>query len=380
MMPTPGSTPNPAAGHAAAFGAFAGLDVVVIPGTSPLRQQWETAALQAGIPLALPHRISWDPVAQAQQSWLIVAKTQQGEARAACVARAFPSRALPFHRVLRVERLTAPAGAPVAAVLWGVRALSQRVSRVIRVHVELFDPMGSGLDEAVAAAEAVGFERWNTPRIYGRTVTLDLRADEDVIFSGLHATGRRHVRAVERHPVEVRAIEAGFPPGVLDALLRETLDRTGGVPPSHPWARILELSEQHPELSRVVGLFRTDLAGPGSLLSFAWGCHHGDHAHYATAASTRRTDLRLPMMYPLAWDMILWARRHGATTFDFGGITAGRAGGEDRLGGISDFKRRFTDRVVEAGAECVFEPSPRRARAAVLASSLVQRVLRRSAS
>jgi hypothetical protein len=148
------------------------------------------------------------------------------------------------------------------------------------------------------------------------------------------------------------------------------------VPARHAWAEILALSEERPELSRVVGLFRSDRDGPTGLLSFAWGCHHGDHAHYATAASTRRTDLRIPMAYPLAWDLMLWARRNGATTFDFGGITMGSSGGDDPLGGISDFKRRFTDRVVEVGEEWIFEPSPWRARAARWVSAAVRRSVR----
>lgn len=367
-------------GEALSLGCFAGLHVLAVPGDSPVRQHWEAAALQAQIPLTLPQRTAWDPVALAQQSCMIAATGPQGEVRALCVARVFPSRALPWHRVVRIERFAALPGEAMAAAMWGVRTWAARIPRVIRVHVEVYDALGTGLPDAAAAAEIAGFTRWNTPRIYGRTVILDLGPDEDVIFSGLHATGRRHVRSVERHPVEVRVVSADFPAGTLEGLLRETLERTGGVPARHAWPEILALSESRPELSRVVGLFRTDRPGPEGLLSFAWGCHHGDHAHYATAASTRRTDLRIPMMYPLAWELILWARRNGARTFDFGGITMGRAGGDDPLGGISDFKRRFTDRMVAVGEEWVFEPSPWRARAARWASAAMRRALHRAAA
>jgi hypothetical protein len=362
------------------LGSFAGLNVLAVPGDSPLREQWEVAALQAGLPLTLPQRREWDAVALAQQSCMIAATGPHGELRSICVARIYDSRALPWHHVVRIERLAAEPGEALAAAMWGVRTWAARIPRIIRVHVETYDASGAALPDLAAAAEIAGFRRWNAPRIYGRTVTLDLTADEDVIFSGLHATGRRHVRSVERHPVEVRVVDSDFPTDILDGLLRETLERTGGVPARHAWAEILALSDRRPELSRVVGLFRSDKPGPEGLLSFAWGCHHGDHAHYATAASTRRSDLRIPMMYPLAWDLILWARRNGARTFDFGGISMGRAGGEDPLGGISDFKRRFTDRVVAVGAEWVFEPSPWRARAARWASAAWRGVLHRSAA
>jgi hypothetical protein len=366
-----------ASGEALPLGCFAGLHVLAIPGDSPAREHWETAAVQAGIPLTLPQRTAWDPVARAQQCCMIAATDPQGEVQALCVARVFASRALPWHRVIRIERFASLPGAAMAAAMWGARTWAARIPRVIRVHVEVYDALGSGSTEAAAAAAMAGYTRWNTPRMYGRTVILDLGPDEEAIFSGLHATGRRHVRSVTRHPVEVREVGADFPTGVLEELLRETLGRTGGDPAPHAWAEILALSERRPELSRVVGLFRTDRPGPEGLLSFAWGCHHGDHAHYATAASTRRTDLRIPMMYPLAWELILWARRNGARTFDFGGISTGSAGGDDPLGGISDFKRRFTDRVVAVGSEWVFEPSPLRAGVARLASAAVQRTMRR---
>jgi hypothetical protein len=372
--------PTVASGEPVSLGSFAGLRVLAVPGDSPLREQWETAVLEAGIPLTLPQRSAWDPVASAQQSCMIAATGPDGELRALCTARVYASRALPWHRVVRIERLGVAPGEALAAIMWGVRSWAKEVPRVIRVHVEMYDASGVALPGAAAAAELAGFRRWNAPRIYGHTVTLDLAADEDVIFSGLHATGRRHIRSLDRHPVEVRIVASDFPPDILDGLLRETLERTGGVPARHDWAEILALSERRPELSRVVGLFRTDTPGPEGLLSFAWGCHHGDHAHYATAASTRRSDLRIPMMYPLAWDLILWARRNGAGTFDFGGISMGRAGGDDPLGGISDFKRRFTDRVVAVGAEWVFEPSPWRARAARWASAAWRGTLNRAAA
>jgi hypothetical protein len=303
-------------------------------------------------------------VAGARESWLIAASDPAGAVRVVCVARAYPSRAIPLHVILRVERLVTEPGAATAAALFGLRCLAMRVPRVLRAHVELFDPEGASLSGAAEAARVAGFRSWTPPQIYERTVTLDLRPDEDVIFQGLHPTGRRHVRALDRHPVDLRPIGPAFPPGVLDALLRETLSRTGGIPKRHRWPAILELSHRRPDLSRVVGLFRSDRPEPDGLLAFAWGCHHGGHAHYATAASTRDPDFRIPLAYPLAWDLIVWARRHGATIFDFGGISPGTATDGDRLGGISDFKRRFTDRVVEVGAEWVFEPRPWRARAA----------------
>jgi lipid II:glycine glycyltransferase (peptidoglycan interpeptide bridge formation enzyme) len=119
----------------------------------------------------------------------------------------------------------------------------------------------------------------------------------------------------------------------------------------------------------VVGLFRTDREGPEALLAFAWGCAHGDQVEYNAAASTRNPEVRLPMAYALAWDLMRWGKSTGAEQFDFGGITAGTHGEEDRLGGISDFKRYFTTMEREVGAEWVLEPRPLRAAVASAVSA-----------
>src|SRR5207249_11101081 len=107
-----------------------------------------------------------------------------------------------------------------------------------------------------------------------------------------------------------------------------------------------------------VGLFHRD-----TLLAFAWGCHHGDHAHYDAAASTRHTDLKLPLGYALAGDLIRWSKQNGATWFDFGGVTTGSrtCGDADPVGGISDFKRYFSKNIIEVGDEWVLEPRSIRA-------------------
>jgi lipid II:glycine glycyltransferase (peptidoglycan interpeptide bridge formation enzyme) len=72
------------------------------------------------------------------------------------------------------------------------------------------------------------------------------------------------------------------------------------------------------------------------------------------------------MAYPLAWDLITWAHQAGASAFDFGGISPGTLGGDDPLGGISDFKRYFNGRVATVGAEWHAEPNAGAARLAGL--------------
>jgi hypothetical protein len=273
------------------------------------------------------------------------------------------SRALPGHLLLRAERFGGSMRDDVReATLAALLELARRNRRVVRLNVELFCRDPSRRARIEETLQRHGLRRAAVNRRYARTVAIDVAADEASLLASFHATARRHIRAAAKHPVAVRPITDVSFAARLQSLIHETMQRTGGTVARADWVRPIALSAEQPGLSRVVGMFRTDREGPESLLAFAWGCAHGDHAHYDAAASTRNTDLRLPMAYALAWDLVCWAKRTGARWFDFGGITDGHFGdADDRLGGISDFKRYFSKDVVDVGGEWVFEPSAARA-------------------
>ena len=159
----------------------------------------------------------------------------------------------------------------------------------------------------------------------------------------------------------------------LQQLDQETWRRTSAIVKSDDWAARIKLSNEAPHLSRINVLRRNDRVGPESIIAFSWACLHGDVAHYAAAASTRANDLKIPMTYPLVWDLMRWARRSGARRFDFGGITAGHQNGDDPLGGISDFKRYFTHDEVEVGQQWELELLPTRVAATRFAAAVMQR-------
>jgi hypothetical protein len=306
--------------------------------------------------------IEWSQ-AMGHTSWFLGIENREGFCSGGVALRVHPSRALPGFRILRVERLggnVAPAA--YEATLEALAKLAREQRRILRLHVELFSPVSSTLEHLAAAAQRTGLAPSREPRCYGMTALIDLSGDADAILAGFHATARRHIRAVVKHSVEVRTVSD---PGLslrMNNLLGETLQRTGGRFEAHDWDGILRYSRDHPERSRVSGLFRTDVAGPDGLIAYAWACFHGDHAHYSTAASTRSNELRLPMAYCLAWDLMQWARAQGASYFDFGGLTGGSHGDTDPLGGISDFKRYFNGTPTRVGEEWVLEPSATAAR------------------
>src|SRR5207247_688938 len=136
------------------------------------------------------------------------------------------------------------------------------------------------------------------------------------------------------------------------------------------WAGVIEQSQRVPDAARLVGLFRTAQEGPDALLGFAWGWWNGESVSYFAGASSRPQGLRgVGIAHPLFWDLIVWAKRIGATWFDLGGVTAGTAGSGDPVGGISDFKRLFSKQTINVAEDWVFEPRPVLARLAALVST-----------
>ena len=329
----------------------------------PEWERREEELLAAGLRLPLTHRSAWAGSDRSRGGWFLAVRDETGACRGGIGLQVSPSRALPGHLLLRVERFgdTLTRGAR-DALLHALTTLASRDRRILRLYVEVFTTDEEVRAEIGRTAAELGLHQREPGRCYSHTVLVDLAPEQDQLFAALHPTARRHIRAVSKKPVELRAIEdVGLAPR-LDALLQETLARTGGDPNPHDWPTIIRFSREHSDLSRLVGLFRTDGSDDGRLLAFAWGRAQGRFVEYATAASTRDTDLKMPLVYPIAWDLICWARGIGARYFDFGGITLGSHGDEqDPLGGISDFKRYFTTERVRVGQEWVLEPQPLKA-------------------
>lgn len=321
------------------------------------RERVERTLLEAGIALPLQHRMAWTCAHPESESWFAVVRDRSGAAHAAFAVEVASSRALPGYRILRVEHFgaAATAGAREAA-LFAVGELARRCPRVLRAYVEVFSPVAAVRAGIARVAPPLGFKPSLHGRCYRNTLLVNLLPPESEVYAALPKKTRRDIRAAARYPVEVRPITELKYRERLANLLRETMSRTGGVYDEPTWEALILLANRLPNCSRLVGLFRTDTCEPDALLAFAWGRHHGDHADYATAASTRRTELRLPLGYPLVWDLICWAKRNGAEYLDLGGVSEGSLTDGDPLGGISDFKRYFSRTQVTVGAEWIMEP------------------------
>jgi predicted ATP-grasp superfamily ATP-dependent carboligase len=347
-----------------------GLKVRLLRHPDPERQRCEREILESGIPMPLPSRNAWADVLVDAKSWfLAIEDPRTGRCRGGFALLVDRSRAVPGHLLLRAERIGSnlPPVLQDSAIVAFSR-LARQTSRVLRATVEVVTFDDTRRQELGAALTRHGFRRLEQPRNYSQTVVIDLRPDEESIFASLAKKARRDLRAVEKLPVEVRLIDNPQYSARMNDLLNETMTRTGGLPRTHDWESRIELSRAEPRLSRLVGLFHLDKKGPEGLLAFAWGCHHGDHAHYDIAASTRPPEFKAPLAYSPLWNLICWAKEEGASLFDLGGITPGDLASDDPLGGISDFKRWFSKVVVHAGDDWVLEPLPIRAKVAQMIS------------
>ena len=278
---------------------------------------------------------------------------------------------------MRVERFgPGIQAAAYSATLQALMLIARRDPMVLRLYVESLAFESNVRTELESILVTAGFARVPSPRCYEHTLVLPLDKDEESILAGIHASARRHIRSSAKHSVRIAPVADPAYFARLDELSMETYARTGGRYAPVEWGRIAAVAAREPEAVRLVGLYRTDIDGPNSLLAFACACGHGDHAHYSFSGSTRNTDLRIPLLYPLLWDLMLWAKASGARFFDLGGVTAGTHASEDPLGGISDFKRYFTKTLVQVGAEWSYEPRPRRAQAARMVKSAATKLSR----
>jgi len=159
----------------------------------------------------------------------------------------------------------------------------------------------------------------------------------------------------------------------LDELQQQAMTRTGGKPPSLDWQGVIKMSNENPSLSRVAGLFPGDDLAPEKHGSVSLGLQPRRQRGVPSSGSTRRTDVKIPFGYLLAWDMIRWAKEIGVGWFDMGGVTLAEDN-ETELEGISRFKRYFSREVAEVGAEWILEPAPMVAKMATAVSSGASRV------
>jgi hypothetical protein len=356
-----------------------GPSLSVVRRTGSEWEQCESELLRAGSAIPLYHRFAWTKLFGEPDSFFLSAQDGAGKCQGGVAVAVARSRVLPKHLLLRVQRcVPIEVEGALEATFTALTELARQNSRVLRVNIELFSRDDGFRKTAGELLAALGFRPASTPRVYRNTVCVDLSPPEDSIFSQLNQRARRGIRAINKHPLEIRAIADPALGDRMESIRKATCDRHGGTFLARDWGKVISFCRENPTLARLVGLFRTDGVGPNALLAFNWVLHHGDHAEYYIGASVRDDGNSCPLGYGLMWDLICWAKRLGAVWFDMGGVTPGTFGDKnDVLGGISDFKRTFSKTMVQINDEWELEPHPIRAKVARLFSFAARAFRRR---
>jgi len=181
-----------------------------------------------------------------------------------------------------------------------------------------------------------------------RTWICDLRPTEEELLSAFARKTRRLLQSEDLARVELRPLtHARFIPQCRTAL-DAAFVRTVGEKAHFDFETAFALAASRPDRAAVLGLFWKD--DPERLLAYVTGFRSGAAAEYSSAGSLDDPELRkLPFNYWLLWNLLLWAKRSGASFLDLRGITDG--GSADPLKGISFFKRRFPGREIEINRE-----------------------------
>jgi hypothetical protein len=366
------ASPFPPAGSAS-------LSIQQVVGYSAERVELERSLIDRGVVTPVPQRADWQQANGYADTVLLVVRENNDVPVGLIGAGITTSRALPGHRIYRVERFSS-CGSERAdrEMLSALTSLARRDPVCLRVVIEVFERDAQARLRICRRLAKLGFTRSPSPRNYKNTLALDLGRSTDEIFAGLHRTARRHIRAPGKRGLELHPItDPAFAPR-LDALIRETYDRTHTPPDAKPWRRVIELSATNPTVSRVIGLFDGGGRTPENLVAFAWGCAHGSHVTYEAGASCRRPELGSTSLgYAPLWDLIVWAREHtSATWFDLGGVKGGLEAHGGELDGVSEFKRYFSRESVDVGDEWMMEPLRARAALARAISAAASWVLR----
>ncbi|MHB1328107.1 MAG: GNAT family N-acetyltransferase [Gemmatimonadales bacterium] len=332
-----------------------GVEAVLFTEVDAERAACQSAILAHGGSLPVYHRVEAERLDGAT-TWFVGLRSVGSPFTAGYAINVRTPRFAFGHRVLRASHFGAwiPETYRPAAI-GAIARLAKQGGLTLRTNVGVFGAESADVASLVATCTAAGFAPAPEPWGYQDTVMIDLDRTEEDLLASFSRSARRNIREITKYGIQVETITDPVTIPRIEAMLIETMSRTGGSYVPQDWLRRLELARSHPSLARLVGAYLGERRDPDSLAAFALAYRHGSTAEYSDAASIRVPGSRAPLAYALTWDLVRWARDGGARQFDLGGVTFGNhADSADPLGGISDFKRSFSEDVRHVGTELIF--------------------------
>ncbi len=178
-----------------------------------------------------------------------------------------------------------------------------------------------------------------------RTITIDLRPEEDDILAAMKQKTRYNIRLAERKGVTVRQGDlADLPAFVTMMQITSERNEIGVHAPRYYQDAYERFAPEH------VGLFMAEYEGRplAGVMAFSLGVQGA----YLYGASNNEDRQRMPT-YAAQWAAIRWARAQGCQTYDLWGVPdmpeaeleAQFGGRSDGLWGVYRFKRGFGGQV-----------------------------------
>jgi peptidoglycan pentaglycine glycine transferase (the first glycine) len=227
----------------------------------------------------------------------------------------------------------------------------------IEPHLEAGTPAAQA---AQAHLRALGFYA-TQPVQPLRTITLDIRSDEETLLARMKEKWRYNVRLAARKGVEVGVASTLDELRAWYALLQTTGERDHfGIHTFDYYRKVWQVLG--PRRQARLFLARAE----GELLAGIFVGLLGREAIYLYGASSN-TQRNLMPNYLLQWEALRWAREAGASTYDLWGIPATDQT-DEAMAGVYRFKSGWGGRVVSfiGNYECAYHPLLLRAARALL--------------
>ncbi|WP_244304743.1 lipid II:glycine glycyltransferase FemX [Leucobacter viscericola] len=176
------------------------------------------------------------------------------------------------------------------------------------------------------------------------TILLNISGDESDVIGRFSGSTRTKIRKADRSGFTARRVEATEANcRIMYSLLRETSEGRFQLRPYEYYRGFWQTFEKTGRGQLVLGYADSEpIAG-------MFGTVFGHTSGYKDGASTRRLRLPVGAMYRMQWELILWAREHGATVHDLIGTPP-----SDRLDdvthplyGVGQYKLRLSKAVTD---------------------------------
>lgn len=335
-----------------------GIHTQIVKPSSSLAADAEEALDDVDFPLPLMTRLCWLRNCGNADDKLAIATSTCGSVLAALALTVKKTRALPGHRTIDLHAIGDAYACEAGDALIGeITRYALSSNRILRIRAEVQCRDEKARTFVKQSLKTLGYHQIPSDRIPPRTLAIELTQSEEEIFGSFSGSTRHKIRKAIRNGLQIAPIADPTLGDCMNRMLAETFDRTGGSHEKVDWSQILAVCHARPDISRIIGAFKGNNRGPEDLLAFAWATRQGDRVLYDISASTRKSDARIPLLYPVLWDQIVWARNQGASWFDMNGVTGGSNDSEDGLARISNFKKGFGGVELEFGEEWIFEPN-----------------------